>query len=266
MSMPHPIEAQFIETPEGQVFTVFNVPRGVVVRSTAVLLLCPCEQEYKRVHWAYRALANSLSRNGWPVLRFDYNGTGDSSGATGSADLDIWVNNATDAASYLRQRTHVLDLHIVGVRLGAIIANRVAAKVGALSAILWDPINDGQAFLGELEKMELAQRKYDRFKMVDVSASPGGTDEFLLGFPMSAAFRDQLIRIKLADEALGALYTHVIRTSGSSGDNESSLAGSLSHFVDEKNSWGDFVLTQDALMAPRTIKEIIRLIGAPAYE
>src|SRR5262245_16185002 len=59
----------------------YHAPRPDTVRFTAVLLSKPIGHEGINTHATYRYLAEQLAEAGYPTLRFDYDGTGDSFGS-----------------------------------------------------------------------------------------------------------------------------------------------------------------------------------------
>jgi alpha/beta superfamily hydrolase len=69
-----------------------------------------------------RLLAKQLSDAGLHVLRFDYHGTGDSSGEVGAGQFDVWVNDVALAADELLEISGVDSLTVVGLRTGAQLA------------------------------------------------------------------------------------------------------------------------------------------------
>src|SRR3954464_11609473 len=63
-----------------QLLGTLHRPQRLRPRSTAVLLCNPFGEEASRAHRMFRVLATQLERAGYPALRFDYSGTGDSLG------------------------------------------------------------------------------------------------------------------------------------------------------------------------------------------
>ena len=78
-------EAGWIDSAGGPLFCCFHPPRGPAQRR-AVLLCETLGSERMNFHLAYRHLALRLSYAGYPTLRFDYAGTGDSSGSPRDPD------------------------------------------------------------------------------------------------------------------------------------------------------------------------------------
>ena len=89
-------------------------------------------------------------------MRFDYHGTGDSSGNIGEGQFDIWCDDIAVAAGKLLEISGVRDLTVVGVRLGAALAVEALAshEIRAKGLVLWDPVVSGGEYLSILEKMQ----------------------------------------------------------------------------------------------------------------
>jgi len=61
-------------------FGWFHPPAASLQRPMGVVLCNPIGEDMVRAHRPYRHLAETLAAAGFPVLRFDFDGTGDSSG------------------------------------------------------------------------------------------------------------------------------------------------------------------------------------------
>jgi PST family polysaccharide transporter len=128
-------------------FGWLHIPEGN--RSRAGVVLCPSlGMEGRRAHVAYRILAAALARSGFLVLRFDYDGTGDSVGSEQDpARVEAWTTSVRRAVGFLEQAGAMRKV-LVGMRVGATIA--VNAGVECLDAlVLWDPCLSGRSFVRE---------------------------------------------------------------------------------------------------------------------
>lgn len=180
----------YFGTRERRLFGLFTPSSAAKARSRAAVLCHPWGQEYIRAHRSMRRLAVRLNAAGFDVLRFDYYGSGDSSGETGEADLDGWRRDIETAIDELKDTTAATQVALVGLRLGATLAAQVAAKrrndIERLA--LWDPVASGPAYLRELEE-----------------ASPlGDADEAgrdMLGFTLTQAMARDLGALDLAASA-----------------------------------------------------------------
>ncbi|HEY5089012.1 MAG TPA: alpha/beta hydrolase, partial [Polyangia bacterium] len=88
------------------------------------MILCnPIGDDLIRAHRAFRHLAEALANSGFPVLRFDFDGTGDSAGDERDPDrVATWRADIKRAAAELRARSGVQALALVGLKLGATLA------------------------------------------------------------------------------------------------------------------------------------------------
>jgi alpha/beta superfamily hydrolase len=76
---------------------VYHPARSEIERPGCVVLCNPFGQEAVRCHRMFRILAERLSTDGLSVLRFDYFGTGDSSGADDEGDIACWIDDILQA-------------------------------------------------------------------------------------------------------------------------------------------------------------------------
>jgi pimeloyl-ACP methyl ester carboxylesterase len=135
-------------------------PLGTLARG-GVLCAPPIGREARAGRRAIRSLALTLAGQGFVTLRFDYDGTGDSSGELNDVGRDeLWVDSVVEAKTYL----HSLGLEsvsAVGMRLGATLIG-VAADRHHLefeTAVLWDPCDSGRSYLRELHALEALRRE-----------------------------------------------------------------------------------------------------------
>jgi exosortase A-associated hydrolase 2 len=173
-------------------FGCYHPPRGSATRDSGVVLCYPMAHELIRVHRAFRQLAARLARAGFPVLRFDYYGTGDSAGESDEARLDRWAEDVMAASRELRRRTGVSRLSLVGLRLGASLALRVAAADPAVCRlVLWQPVLEGRAMLAEFAQLHAAHvESVERASGATAGTRSRGAGEMeVLGITYSSAMR-----------------------------------------------------------------------------
>ena len=183
------MNALFFGSSNRQLFGVYHPPRAQHARDMGVLFAYPGVQEYNAAHWAFRKLAAMLARDGFPVLRFDWHGTGDSAGRVEDGHPDAWIEDLTVAAQELRDSSGAQNIAILGMRLGATLAMTACARgLEAKRLILWEPVVSGAKYITELE----AQDERENFHLMH--AVPRVRDE-LVGYPVTRAFRDAVTRI-----------------------------------------------------------------------
>jgi pimeloyl-ACP methyl ester carboxylesterase len=138
---------------------LFGIYEPAVLKSVgkrAAVLCYPWGAEYVHAHRTMRQLAVRLSAAGIDTLRFDFFGTGDSAGEMVDADLAGWETDIELAIQELRDIVGSARVTLIGLRLGATLAARVAARrprdVDTL--VLWDPIQSGTDYLTTLGAAE----------------------------------------------------------------------------------------------------------------
>jgi len=149
---------------DAPLFGVYSPPNAAVARDTSVLICAPIALEHMRTHYTIRLVAQQLARAGFPVLRFDYHATGDSSGQVGPGQFDQWIGDVGLAARELAERSGARSLTVVGLRMGAAIAVEALAQkaIRANSLLLWDPVVSGREYLSTLDRLHaefVAERK-----------------------------------------------------------------------------------------------------------
>lgn len=164
-------------------------PRGVVMCQ-------PWGTEYLRAHRSVCQLSRLLAESGVHVLRFDYFGTGDSAGDMADGDLKGWQADVETAIDELKDTAGLQRVGLVGLRLGAVLAARVAParRKDVDAVVLWDPVAKGATHMTELQRLNEAMALERSLKV-----NPGE----LLGFPVSAAMASDLKAIDLLEHVQG---------------------------------------------------------------
>jgi alpha/beta superfamily hydrolase len=190
------VQPFYFSVPEAELFAVYHEPQSGAARQSAVLLCYPLGHEYVNAHRAYRQAAMMLSEAGFPVLRFDYAGCGDSGGCSEQASIELWLRNVTQAVAELQAKSRASRLCLVGVRLGATLAMLAAANGAAVeSLVVWDPIVNGNAYLRELAGFH--KRVLDRAETVSRGGTRPPADDGLSLFGFGAPLRHGLGDIDL---------------------------------------------------------------------
>ncbi len=172
--------------PETPLFGWLHRPAGPP--RLAVVLCNPFGHEASAAYRTLRSLAKVLAGRGALTLRFDYRGTGNSSGDThavgGVAD---WREDILAALAVVRRLAPSAPSALVGLRLGALLALDAAAASDGISAlVLIAPPLNGRQFLRELTALDGA------------GVGDRTTGDELFGFPMSPALRRSISELDLA--------------------------------------------------------------------
>lgn len=137
-------------------------------------------------------------------MRFDYSGTGDSSGEYAAASLAHWRSDTEDAIEECRRLSGRTSVCIVGFRLGATLAAQAAAgRDDVDSLVLYAPVIDGASLIAEWED---EQKKFD---LKHSHAAPLSHADELLGFPLTKSLRSDLEK-PLFVEALSVSLRRVL--------------------------------------------------------
>lgn len=131
---------------ERRLFGIYEPARKSVGKSLAAVLCHPSGEEHVHAYRTLRQLASRMSMVGIDVLRFDYYGTGDSAGEAGDGNILGWCEDIETAIAEVKDMTGAAKVSLIGLRLGANLAARVAAKcpdeIGDL--VLWEPLRSGK--------------------------------------------------------------------------------------------------------------------------
>jgi pimeloyl-ACP methyl ester carboxylesterase len=180
----------------------------------SVLLCNPFGEEAARVHRAYRVLAGKLQDEGYATLRFDYSGTGDSSGEARDCTVAGWLDDMEAAIEELQRLSGNPRVVLVGLRFGATLAALCAQRehLRVAQLVLWDPVVRGDHYLQELAEMHLAYLKEELGQRADPHRNDGGKrfPTEALGMPISDSLAAQMAGIDIALTLPRTRHTTVI--------------------------------------------------------
>lgn len=178
-----------------RLFGCFHEPSENVVRGSAVLVCQPVGHEYINSHRALRQLAAALADAGFPVLRFDYYGCGDSSGEPEQGSITRWVEDISSAVTELRGRSGISRVSVVGLRLGATLAAFAGSRHEDFETlVLWEPVVEGKGYLKELVALH---NEMLRFRPKPKRPKKSQAYIEVLGFPVSRLLHAQLEELDL---------------------------------------------------------------------
>lgn len=138
-------------------FGWYHPPEGERARGPAIVVCPPIGYEGICAYPALRTFAERLAAAGHPVLRFDYDGTGDSAGLdTDPHRVRSWIASVGSAIEEVRALSGVDDVCLFGVRMGATIALLAGAEREDVARIVaWNPSPSGRAYVRELKVFRL---------------------------------------------------------------------------------------------------------------
>lgn len=135
-----------------------------------VVLCGTIGHEARSVHRPWRMLADTLAAGGYPTLRFDYPGTGDSWAEQDG--LEPWRAGIRAAADWLRRQAGVREVVLCGLRIGGALAAEADARASRIALLA--PVISGRSYLRELKALgRVAASLTDRTDATDALESGG---------------------------------------------------------------------------------------------
>ena len=120
-------------------------------KNTAVVLCSGLKSDHLAGYRSLRLLADALAEKGFPTLRLDYPGTGNSYDPAVADYWTTWQHSIHRAADWLRHTCPVDRIVLVGLRFGAILATVVAAdRTDVAGLVLLAPVRRGRSYIRQL--------------------------------------------------------------------------------------------------------------------
>ena len=189
-------ESFYFGNPEKPLFGCYHAPQSRVHRNCGVVLCYPMVSEYLWTHRIYRQIAVRLSMAGFPVLRFDYYGCGDSGGEAEEGGIRQWCTDISAATDQVKERCYSDQVCLVGMHFGATLATLAGTQRSDVDGlVLWDPNVNGTDYLSELN----VRHQQRLFHSHGKAGSGSSTDQprELLGFPITDAMFAELKAVDL---------------------------------------------------------------------
>lgn len=142
-------ERFWLPTPGGAVAACLHLP-GADARREGIVICPSFGYEYTHAHRSLVHLADELSAAGFPALRIDYPGTGDSEGDWSAPDLlEGWVAAVAEAGAWLTALVGRGPASLVGLRFGGLLAGLVATRTDVRHLVCWHPVRSGRRWVRE---------------------------------------------------------------------------------------------------------------------
>jgi len=186
----------FFRTAEMPLFGCYHEAQSNIIRDCGMVLCHPLGQEYIRSHRTVRQLAIGLSKIGFPVLRFDFSGCGDSEGDCEQWGIRQWLMDIDSAIAELKTRGKVKRVCLIGLRLGATLARMVGANREDIEGmVLWDPVINGMDYVAELTSQQ--PKHLVRYGGVPQNLIREKEEQEVLGFTLTKTLLADLQAINL---------------------------------------------------------------------
>lgn len=171
--------------------------------AVGVVLVPPLLHEQPTSRRFLTEVAAGLAAQGLPSLRFDFLGTGDSSGSGDELDFSSMSIDMDLAVNTLAAQTGAERVVLLAWRGAALAVGKWLQEGGRADlVVLWEPITDGFAWLDELQRMDASQRAERPRTPRGVSGISDPSDGQLMGFPVSPRLRADLVQARLAGNTL----------------------------------------------------------------
>jgi dienelactone hydrolase len=142
----------------GTLFGWFHaVPSGSEATEIVVVICPPLGYEGICAQPAMRAFAERLADAGYPVLRLDYEGTGDAGGLDSDPGrVRAWLDSVSDAVDVAKRVSGAAEVCLFGVRMGATLAAVAAAERDDVDHVaLWGACAKGKTYLREMRAFKM---------------------------------------------------------------------------------------------------------------
>ncbi len=196
----------FFFTSQGaRLFGYLHASRGPA-RPVGVVVVHPFMEERQDAHATLFDLSLTLSNAGFPTLRFDQFGCGDSEGEWEDATLPRWLGDVEAAAATLRAEAHVTEVALVGMRFGATLSALSSRSAGASKLALIQPVARGDTYVSDLLLANLAaemvlNRRAGLTRELLIESLESGASINLFGYHLTTAQYRAIRAIDLARDA-----------------------------------------------------------------
>jgi pimeloyl-ACP methyl ester carboxylesterase len=254
----------------GRCFGFLHAPAAGQARNRGVVLCNPGGYEALCVHRPWAKFAAALAEAGFPTLRFDYPGCGDSAESDEDpARVRAWLDGIREAVATLRCKARVDEVVLVGLRLGATLAVAAAQELAAAGGpvdglVLLAPGASGEAVYKELRVLAMMAKA----RAATTGEAASGIEA--AGFHYTPATIAELKALDLARDQtpLNARTLILERNDGTGGPVLAGLLRSRGATVNQQGFDGYGALMRDALDTEYPASDFRRVIdwlgeGAP---
>ncbi|MEM7377140.1 MAG: amino acid adenylation domain-containing protein [Pseudomonadota bacterium] len=259
--VPSPVST-FINTNARQLYTVLQKPKPDNDLRNGVLLVPPLGNEQRRIQRPLRNVMQHFSRNGYTLLRFDWTGTGNSSGdAADLGSLDPWYTDLLDSAQLLAKHCEQID--IVAFRVGALLASQLDFDTLPIRhKVFCEPVLSGAAWLSGQESLQ-RDILADTYRFLRPRAVRHTRVREYSGLEMSEALHLALNAAQFRRNATrtdGRGGESLILPSGTSANH---LHGYRLHATDDENAWYHHRKTNADMQLNHTARLVADLLDVP---
>ena len=208
------MRARYFGPSNRRLFGVFDEPAPGRGGELGAVLCHPYGADYDSAYRSFRILAARLAKAGVHVLRFDYLGTGDSTGDIEDASVPEWIDNVCTALHELRAVHDLREVSLVGLRMGATLAALAAVECQIVDrVVLWEPVVDGGEYVRTLRALHRAWLEDELREGREALSS----DDDVLGYRLTERLRGDFESVSLLSlQKAPAPFAHVVSQTPSS--------------------------------------------------
>lgn len=188
-------EPVWLQSPHGTLLGFLHPAVPEAPHPTGVLICPPFGWEEEKSYRGRRTWADELARAGYPALRIDLPGTGDSAGSPRDpARLEAWTAAVGAGARWLRARTGCDRVVAIGIGLGGLLAWRAATAGAPIDdLVLWAVPDTGKRLLREIRIQAgiVSDQQSEQ--------PPGTADTHPVGYLLTLETQRELLELRLAD-------------------------------------------------------------------
>lgn len=194
-------QPMWLEDGSRQLYAALHPPAAhAATGSRGVLLVPPLLHEQPRSRRFIAETASAFAALGLPGMRFDFSGTGDSSGDAGGIGFASMHEDLDLALSVMKARTGVERVALLAWRGAALpVSTWLARRSEVDLLVLWEPICDGARWLAELEVADAAERAERPRWRPGMNRLDTLDDGQLMGCPVPAQLRRDLAGTSVLD-------------------------------------------------------------------
>lgn len=182
-----------------RIVSIFYPGNEQKTKKTGVVICNPLGHEHTRFYKSISVLAKELSAQGFPTMRFDYYGTGDSYGEETEIDVESTKCDLEMVVQELLDGCNVDNICLIGIRYGSLPALVSLHKLKVNSLILWNPVCTGKHYLQEMQAGEQS------FYQGSFAVKKNHDHEYF-GFTYNPTFIQQLQKFETSSLKPGPLY------------------------------------------------------------
>ncbi|MDH5444135.1 MAG: hydrolase 2, exosortase A system-associated [Gammaproteobacteria bacterium] len=144
----------FNDSESGKIFCTY-FKSTTINTNQAVVFVPPFAEEMNKSRRMFSQQARRLASNGINSILVDLYGTGDSEGEFYETTWDTWVSDIICTINWLKNQGKT-SIGLVALRLGCLLAIDVAQKCNIQHIVFWQPVINGDNYLGQFLRLRLA--------------------------------------------------------------------------------------------------------------